>query len=194
MSARSPNVMKTTTRLLGLLCALGLAATASAQSSSSNTASASARVGVYDSRVLAYAWFWSEPAAKERNARIAEAKVAKASGDTARAKELGDQLAALQLNNHLQVFSTAPVDDILAALGPKFVSLKAELGVGRFVSKWDEAALKAVPTAERIDVTDPLTRAIFTPTERQVKTIEAIKAQPPIPLEQARKLAQSGEL
>lgn len=185
--------MKTIPKLLWIACALGFGASAFAQHPT-NPAAGTAKVGIYDSRALGYAWFWSEPGTKERNALLAAARSAKSAGDTERAKELGAQLSALQLRNHLQVFSTAPADEALAILRPKLDALQAELGVARLVSKWDDAALKDVPEAQRLDVTDRLVRELFTPDQRHSKVLESLKAKPPIPLEQARKLAESGKL
>jgi hypothetical protein len=156
---------------------------------------ATPRVGVYDSRVVAFAHFWSDAAGKSRNQLIAQARAAKAAGDTARFSELDRALRELQARDHLEVFSTAPADEAMAALKDKLPEIQKELDVTRLVSKWDEPALKDIPEANRIDATDRLVRELLpVPTEKQQKTIAAMKPTQPLPLEQAKKLAQERKL
>ena len=153
------------------------------------------RVGVYDSRIVAFAHFWSDGASKPRNELIAQARAAKAAGDTARFKELSQALNADQNRSHLQVFSTAPADEAMAALKDKLSTIQKELDVTRLVSKWDESALKDIPEANRIDATDRLVRELLpAPTDKQQKTIAAMKPTQPLPLDQAKKMAQEGKL
>lgn len=140
------------------------------------------QIGIYDSRVLAYAHFWSEPVGKQRDELVARAKSAKALGEVAVLKDLERRIEADQKHIHLQVFSAAPADEAMAALAPKLPALCQELGVAKLVSKWDAAALKGIPESDQVDVTDRLAREIFTPTEKQRKTIESIKAAKPLPL------------
>jgi hypothetical protein len=154
---------------------------------------AEARVGIYDSRVLSFAHFWSEPVRKERDALVAEAKAAKNAGDTARFKSLEQQIVAGSNRSHLQVFSTAPADESLAALEDKLPAIQKELGVARFVSRWDEAALKQIPAANRVDATDRLARE-FAPDAKRLQTIEQLKKSKPLPLDEATKLMQAGKL
>ena len=172
---------------------LALSAALSAASAAEPAKAPAVRVGVYDSRALSFAHFWSEPARKDRDALIAEATAAKNAGDTAKLTPLQQQIVAGQNRSHLQVFSTAPADEAMAALEEKLPAIQQELGVGRFVSKWDEAALKEIPEANRIDATDRLARE-FNPDEKRQKTIEQMKKSKPLPLEQAKKMVQEGKL
>ena len=156
---------------------------------------AAPRVGVYDSRAVAFAHFWSDAGAKPRNELMAQAKAAKAAGDTARFGELSQAIRDLQARDHLEVFSTAPAAEAMAALQDRLPALQQALGVARFVSKWDEAALEGIPEANRVDVTDRLVRELLpVVTEKQQKTITQLVAAKPLPLEQAKKLAQDGKL
>lgn len=188
--------MKTISTLLALVSLFGTAAGAYAQAPSpaSSAAGGERRVGVYDSRALSYAHFWSEPVARERERLGKEARDAKTAGQAARAEMLGTRLTEIQRRSHLQVFSTAPADEALAVLQPKLAALQAELGVERLVSKWDESALRNVPESQRVDVTDRLVGQLFTPDARHTKVLESMKARAPIPLDQARKLADAGKL
>ena len=135
------------------------------------------RVGVYDSRVVAYAHFWSAEVRAERERAVAAAK---AESDPEKRKAAAAALEAEQRRSHLQVFGTEPAVEAMAALRDRLPSLRRELGVGRFVSRWDEAALREVPEARRVDVTDRLA-AEFHPDEQRRKTIESLKKTEPIP-------------
>jgi hypothetical protein len=140
------------------------------------------KIGVYDSRAVAYAHFWSPAASEARNAAVAAARAAKAAGDTAAFEAGSKAMEALQKRMHEQVFSSAPATEAMAAIAPRLPALQRELGVARFVSKWDTKALKKVPEASRVDVTDSLVRAFITPTEKQQKVLDSMKTKEPISL------------
>ena len=98
-----------------------------------------------------------------------------------------------QSRSHLQVFSTAPVDDAMAALRERLPQLAEQAGVGEFVSQWDEAALRKFPVDARIDVTDLLVQEFKLP-EPQKKMLEGIKRATPVPLDEARRLDAAGKI
>lgn len=181
--------MKIPTLLLtGSLLLSAVAQTASAAESPGG------KTGVYDSRIVAYAHFWSEPERAARDALMAAARNAK-QADAARFKELSAQLAAAQKRSHLQVFSTAPADEAMAVLKDKLPALQQELGVGRLASVWDDAALKDTPTANRVDVTDRLVQELLPKADdKQKKTIAEMKKVKPMPLAKAKALADAGKL
>jgi hypothetical protein len=143
------------------------------------------RIGVYDSRVVAYAHFWSREARDMRDQEIKAAQAAKAAGETARFNELSKGLAESQRKSHGQVFSTAPASEALVALQPRLAAIQKEARVSVLVSKWDKENLKAYKGAEQVDVTDLLARE-FKPGDKQLKVIEEIKKQQPVPLEQLK--------
>ncbi len=151
------------------------------------------RIGVYDSRVLAYAHFWSESEQREMNKAFAAAKEAKAKGDTNRLAELKAQMEKRQEKNHLQVFSTAPVDDVLAAIKDHVQLVQQQAGVSRLLSKWDQAGLKSYKPAEKVDVTDQLLGA-FKLDAKQLKVVSDIRKQDPLPLAEAKRLLREGKL
>lgn len=155
----------------------------------------SPRVGVYDSRVLSFAHFWSEPARQEREALIASARAARAASDDVRFTELNARLVAAQKRSHLQVFSTMPADEAMAALTDKLPEIRRALGVARLVSIWDEPSLRGVAEADRIDATDRLLRELLpNPSEKQRKTIAGMRKMKPLPLAEATRLADAGRL
>lgn len=162
---------------------LGIAVGAWALTAAAETtagAGATEKVGVYDSRAVAYAHFWSADASRDRNEAVAAAKAAKAAGDTAGAEAKGRALAEHQKRMHDQVFGSAPAKEALAALAPRLTSLQRELGVARLVSKWDTKALKEVPEAQRVEVTDRLVREFIVPTEKQQKVLDSMKTTKPV--------------
>jgi hypothetical protein len=157
-------------------------------------ACAAPRIGVYDSRVVAYAWFWSEAGFRHRRFLLAEAEAARASGSAERITQANEALSAFQEHNHLQVFSTEPVDELLADIEAALPAILEQAGVTCLVSTWDAEGLHRHPGAEQVDVTDALTAAFLLPTEKQARVIAGIKARPPLPLDRARSLARSGKL
>lgn len=151
------------------------------------------RVGVYDSRVIAYASFWTDAHQKQLNELIKTARDSQAAGETNRYHELAVQLNKQQEQNHLQVFSTAPVDDVLAEIKEQVAAVEADVGVARLVSKWDDKALAPYQPANRVDVTDALLRD-FKLTDKQKKVIADMRKQKPIPLDKAKELMREGKL
>lgn len=152
------------------------------------------KVGVYDSRAVAYAHFWSTSSCNTRNTLVAAAQTAKRDGDTQELRRLSEELAGWQRRAHLQVFSTAPCTEALAVLEPQRERLLQELGVARLVSKWDEPALAHVPAAARVDVTERLVAALFTPNEKQRRVLDEMKTKAPLPLSRAEQLEKAGKL
>jgi hypothetical protein len=153
------------------------------------------RVGVYDSRAVSYAYFWSPPVKRDREALIKRARAAEKAGDTAQMKELGAKLGAMQRQSMLEVFSKAPADEAIASLADQLPSILDELGVVRLVSKWDEKALSDVPESNRVDVTDRIVRAFFPmPSDHLRDTIRGIEAAKPVPLWEAKVMCLFGSL
>jgi len=141
------------------------------------------RIGIYDSRAVAYAFFWTNDQQAKRNEQMKAANAAKAAGDTSQFEKLSKALTDAQQKIHRQVFSSAPVDDALAAIEPRLPEIRKQAGDAALVSKWDAPALRKYPSAVQVDVTDLLV-AEFKPTEKQLKAIEEIKKQKPVPLDQ----------
>jgi hypothetical protein len=157
------------------------------------TNAVSERIGIYDSRVIAYAHFWTDTHQKQLNELIKTARETKAAGQTNRYHELAAQLNRAQEQNHLRVFSTAPVDDVLAEMKEQVAVVEKEAGVSRLVSKWDDKALAPYKPANRVDVTDALLRD-FKLTDQQKKVIADMRKQKPIPLDKAKELLREGKL
>lgn len=185
--------MKTHLLILGLVAALTGAANFAAEPSAVGDHSGSRRVGVYDSRVVAFAHFWSGPNQAGLQQMMAAARAAQAAGDTQRYRSCAQALADLQTRLHLEVFSTAPCTEALSALKERLPDLMRQADVTALVSRWDTPALQQFPDAARIDVTDLLVREFEIPAAQQ-KMLAAIKDTPPLPLDEARKANAAGKM
>jgi hypothetical protein len=151
------------------------------------TNAAPERIGTYDSRVVAYAYFCSQTHLRRLRATIKEAAAAKAAGKMERFNQLDADLKNLQRQTHLQVFSTASVTNIFAEIKDRLPAVKKNARVSLLISMWDGPALRQHPGAQRVDVTDALA-ALFKPGEKQRKVIASIKRHQPIPLEKAERM------
>ena len=138
------------------------------------TNAVAARVGVYDSRAVVYAWFSSDANMAKLKAEVAAAQAAKASGDNAKLKELSTALRAKQDQIHRELFSTAPADEALAEIKGRLPEIEKAAGVSALVSKWDARLSNDFKGAEQVDVTDQLVNAFITPTDKQLKILELI--------------------
>lgn len=145
------------------------------------------RIGVYDSRMVAYAHFWSEEHQKALQVRAAEAETARRVGNLTRYKALSAELGDERSRINLQVFSIAPIQDVLDQLRDKLPALQKEAGVSRFVSQWDESSLRAIAPEDRIDVTSLLVGSFRVP-EARLKQLDQMKLAKPLPLWKARLL------
>jgi len=151
------------------------------------------RVGVYDSRVVAYAWFSSDANMAKLKAEVAVAQAAKSSGDSAKFKELSTALRAKQDQIHRELFSTVPIDEALGIINARIPEIEKTAGVSDLVSKWD-ARLENYPAAQQVDVTDQLVHAFITPSEQQSKVMESIIKAKPLPLDKCNELIKNGQI
>ena len=107
-----------------------------------------------------------------------------------RASKAGDVVAVASLEKegqarqealHRQGFSTASVDGLLALIGNRLSAIRRLTGVQKFISRWDNAGLKAHTSARRVDVTRQLIES-FDPSERQRKWAIEAKEKVPVPI------------
>ena len=161
---------------------------------SAETNSVARRVGVYDSRVVAYAWFLSDAQQAKLKEEIATARAAQQAGDQAKLQAYSAALSALQDQMHREVFSTAPADEALTVIKGQIPEIEKAMEVTDLVSKWDKPSLNNYKGSEKVDVTDKLVRAFFNPTEKQSKVIEGIKKSDPLPLEKCNELIRKAKI
>lgn len=165
--------------LCGLVC---LAAIGFAVAQQSETVE---KIGIYDSRSIAVAYVgteffksWLEDLGKRHEA-------AEAAGDEELAAKVAGEGPAMQERMHRQGFSTAPVDNILEHIKDKIPGIMESHGVTALVSKWDEQGLAAHGSAEQVDLTMELVKALGT-NEQQAKSAREIMKIEPVPLEEMK--------
>lgn len=142
--------------------------------------SASLRIGIYDSRALAIAYYQSPPGQKWFQELKSESATAKAANDAQKLKELEAAAIAMQELMHEQGFSTGSVSNIINVIKDKLPGIAKQAGVPLLVSKWD--VVYHDPSIEYIDVTLPLVR-LLAPEEKALKLIENLKNHDPVPIE-----------
>ncbi|MBN2514276.1 MAG: hypothetical protein JXB18_15160 [Sedimentisphaerales bacterium] len=135
------------------------------------------RVGVYDSRCIAIACFSSEWWNTQVREKMKEMEAAKAAGDQTKIKELEQWGSQNQQKAHLMGFGTAPVKEWLTPVQDELATVAQQAGVDIIVSKWKIDY--QVDGAQFMDVTDVIV-ALYKPSEKALKSIEAIKKTKPI--------------
>jgi hypothetical protein len=151
------------------------------------TNNAAAKIGVYDSRALAYAHFCSPEYQQQLSNEVRTARLAKRNGDQAQFEKLSHALAEKQRVIHREGFSTAPATEALAFLQSRLPDIQKQAGVSALVSKWDTNTLKQYSSATQMDVTDLLVQQ-FQLTDKQLKTVTALQKHPPVSLEEIDKM------
>lgn len=178
-------------KLIAVVTILANVASASllrAGATDENSASAQ-RIGVYDSRVVAYAHFWTAEQQQQLKEKAELAKAAKSAGDTAQFNKLNKEMSELQDKLHREVFSTAPAEEAMSALKSRLPEIQKQASVSTLVSKWDKQTLATYKSAQQVDVTDLLVRD-FKLDAKQLKTVDQIKKQKPVPLDKIDKQHQ----
>jgi hypothetical protein len=140
------------------------------------------RIGIYDSRAIALAYWRTENRLDRYHVPLVEQ--AKAAGDERRAKELDKELWAHRKLVHRQVFSTESVDEILEHIKDRLPEIAASAGVTEIVSKWDKKRLAQYRSAELIDVTNLLVDE-YKPDAKTLAMISELPKHKPLTKEQA---------
>jgi hypothetical protein len=133
------------------------------------------RVGVYDSRAVAVAAVRSGIASRQVQELQEQLKQAEADGDDQRIQQVKKRGEALQTLRHLQGFSNAPIDDILAELKDRLPAIAREAQVELIVGHVDYQA----PGVEVVDVTDRLVGQ-FNPDEQTKQIIASMHDKKPV--------------
>lgn len=159
------------------------------------TNAAPMRIGIYDSRALAYAYFVTPEHQRQISKMVQAARAAQAAGQTNRFNELRADLQAAQAEIHREGFSTAPATNAMAFLKDRIPRIEKEAGVTALISKWNAQALKQYRSAKKVDVTDRLVHELNPNlTEKQLKVISAFKKSKPPPLKQCDELIRKGKI
>jgi len=168
-------------RAVTFLVAVATAVFVSTGHTQEQPASQSLRVGTFDSRAVAIAYYQSEEQRQYRRALSEEYEDAEASGDGWRIMQLDAFLPALQHRMHQQGFSTGSVREIVAKLGAELPRVAEEEGVSLIVSEWELPYWSE--TVELVDLT-PQIVALIDPSDRALMVVDQLKANPPVPMEQ----------
>jgi hypothetical protein len=173
--------------LVGLVGTSAMAAEPAAKDAADQTA-ISLRVGTFDSRAVALAYYRKHLRSPEFVARMKKLKEdydrAKAAGDNEKAKRLEAEGRGGQEYTHAQVFGSAPIDEILAKIKDRLPEVAKQAGVSVIVSKWNLAYRS--PDAKFVDVTERLAK-LFQPDESTMKMIRELPKHPPLSAEELKK-------
>jgi hypothetical protein len=161
-----------------ILCAIGLLLIGPVVAHC-QTAKGAVRIGTYDSRAVALAYYRSGNLSQVTGLRTEYAD-AKAANDDKKAKELEAAGIAWQELMHEQVFSTGSISNIIGTIKDKLPAIAKEAGVALLASKWDVTYRDA--SVEYVDVTMSLVK-LFSPGEQVMKMIEEMKTQDPVPID-----------
>jgi hypothetical protein len=179
-----------------VLAGLAMHTTVGAQQSQEKTSGSMVRVGTFDSRALAQAYYRSDMFLSHINDLQAEYEKAKAAGDEKRVKELEVESSsptwpglgwppslAQQELLHKQGFSTWPVDNILEKIKGKIPEIAEQAKVDVIVSKWNIVYQRS--GVELVNVTDLMVKP-FEPDEETLKIVEDIQKLDPVSLEELK--------
>lgn len=140
--------------------------------------SAPVRIGTYDNRVIALAYYRSALYKQVLETKMAAYETALAEGNTAKASSLktwGEQSQALA---HRQTFGRYPVHELLRQVSDQLPLVCKNESVEAIVWQCDGTA----DTVELVDVSLALAE-LFDPDAATLKTIENIRKKPPIDLD-----------
>ena len=166
-----------------VLAGLAMYTTVGAQQSQEKISGSKVRVGTFDSRALAMAYYRSEAFLRQINNLRTKYEKAKAAGDEERVKELEIEGSAQQELMHKQGFGTWPVDNILERIKGKIPEIAAQADVEVIVSKWNIVYKRS--GTEFVDVTGHMVKP-FDPDEDTLRMIKEIQEQDPVPLEELK--------
>ena len=139
------------------------------------------RVGVFDSRAVAGAWYRSKAHMNQISEMKAEHEKAKKAGNTKREAELEKKGSGSQEAAHRQCFSNEPIDDVLKRIEKNLPKIAESAGVDILVSKWEIAYQDK--SAKFVDVTWEMVN-LFEPDEATVKMLKELIESEPIPTDQ----------
>ncbi len=179
--------------IAAVLAGLAWSLTAGAQQAPAKAAGKPVRVGTFDSRAVAIAYYQS-PRFKQRMEGLKAAyEQAKAAGDekTVKAMEAASATPvwpdvgwppsqAQQAMIEKQGFGTWPVDNVLVQIKDQLPEIAKQAGVDLIVSKW--AIVQQQPGLEFVDVSAALIKAVNPEADAQ-KLVETCAKHPPAPLE-----------
>ncbi len=163
---------------------LALAAGTAAQAPDQAQREPGIRLGTFDSRAIAAAYYRSELFSGHVGELRERHEAAKAAGDEELVQALDEQGEGMQALAHRQTFCAAPVPEIIERLEEgELARIAEQAGVDAIVSKWDLVYRRS--SAHFVDVTGALAQH-FDPDENTLKVIQQVLETEPLPLEALR--------
>jgi len=138
------------------------------------------KIGVYDSRVVVFAYSRSVMFRERMKKMGQQSDSANKASDTVKIRELSIQAISFQHLLHLMVFGSGSIATITDLVKEHFPDVAKNAGVSMIVSKF-ELAYKD-PSTEIIDLTDQISQ-LFKPTENIDKMVAEIEKTAPVPLD-----------
>jgi hypothetical protein len=170
-----------TTRGAGDVTAQALAGSTDAETAVSS--SPSVRVGLFDSRFVALAYYRSEHGMKAARALREELERARSSRDTKRVRALEAKGPALQNLMHQQVFGNLSIPNVMAMLQTHLPQIAEDAGLSLIVSKWEVQYV--VGDFELVDITLRLVELFDVDEATREMIEEGLEAdREPVPIDQ----------
>jgi hypothetical protein len=166
-------------RIVPLVLGLAFAASSAGPVVSAAQPPATIRIGTFDSRAVALAYYRSPSVMKELAGMRAELDKAKSAGDQKKVEELQTRGPAMQMLMHQQGFSNGSIGNITSTIANRLPDIARAANVVAVVSCWEVP--HAAASVELVDVT-PQMVALFAPDAQTMKIIESMKGQKPIGL------------
>ncbi|KAA3614284.1 MAG: hypothetical protein DWQ01_00860 [Planctomycetota bacterium] len=139
------------------------------------------RVGTFDSRVLAIAYYRSQEFQQYVDGIRARHDQAKTKGDEETAEKLASMMTEKQRHIHHQGFGTAPIPEILEKIQDDLEAVAQSAGVDVLVGKWD--LVYTAPDCDFKDVSLLMADA-FHPDEKTLKVLKDILETEPVSSEE----------
>lgn len=138
------------------------------------------RIGTFDSRCIAIAYYRSDDFKKKMEKLHSQHQKLISEDNQEQAKKMEAEGIALQALVHKQSFGIWPIDPILKKIKPQLADIAVDAEVDLIVSKWAIAYQR--PNMEFTNITDRMVKS-FNPTAATLKIIQDIQKQTPVPIE-----------
>jgi hypothetical protein len=139
------------------------------------------KIGTFDSRAVALAFWRSDEGTAVLSDVQDELRAAREAGDEARVKELEAKGPGLQIRMMQQVFSTGTLTDVLRRVEDLVPSVAEKAGVHLIIPKWQ--ITYEASSVETVDVTMDLV-SLFSPTEDILARVRRVLDTEPIPIDE----------
>ncbi len=161
-----------------MFCVVALVAGRKVAGLRADSSAAPIRIGVFQARAVALAYWRSDAGLKEINDLVSKAKAARQNGgDTTQLRALENQCQAMQDHVMAEAFGNAPIDDVMRKLQNVLPDVAQQNNVVAIVP---QVAFKA-EGVETVDVTDQLSMT-FKPTPRTCSMMRDLVTHPCVPL------------